>query len=74
MWASVLYFSETEVLITVYNDFLNEILKSNIKNFFTKKNSSKISFFSLKLKKRLIKQLQKRIIEWEITKYTIVII
>ena len=28
MWASVLYYSETEVLITVYNDFLNEILKS----------------------------------------------
>ena len=28
MWASVLYFSETEVLIAVYNDFLNEILKT----------------------------------------------
>jgi hypothetical protein len=28
MWASVIYYSGTEILILVYNDFLNEILKS----------------------------------------------
>ena len=47
MWASVLYYSDTEVLILVYNDFLNEILKSTTHlNFYylTKNIITKVKF------------------------------